>query len=151
MMARRHSGRRLDRRRRLRTSTPFAVALALAAGAAACGSDESAGGTDGGHAALSDDARRGRDVAQENGCAGCHREGGGGIGPDWEGLYGSTVTLDDGSTVVADEEYLALAITDPDAQVVDGYDVRMPPRDMSDDDVANVVAYIRELDDEPTP
>ena len=75
----------------------------------------------------------------------CHREGGGGIGPDWDGLYGSTVTLDDGSTVVADEAYLTLAITDPDAQLVDGYDVKMPANDLSDDDVAAIVAYIRSL------
>ena len=76
----------------------------------------------------------------------CHREGGDGIGPDWEGLAGSTVTLDDGSTVVADEAYLTLAITDPDAQIVDGYDIRMPPNDdLSDDDVAAIVAYIQSL------
>ncbi len=61
------------------------------------------------------------------------------------------VTLDDGSTVVADEEYLTLAITDPDAQVVEGYSVKMPPRDMSDDDIAAVVAYIRELESAPEP
>lgn len=149
MVAARQPRVRLDRHGWLRTTTPLVVATFIAIGAAACGSGESAGGEESG--ALSDGARRGLDVAKENGCAGCHREGGGGIGPDWEGLYGSTVTLDDGSTVVADEEYLALAITDPDAQVVEGYDVRMPPRDMSDDDLASVVAYIRELGDEPTP
>ncbi len=77
----------------------------------------------------------------------CHRESGGGIGPDWDGLAGSTVTLEDGSTVVADEAYLTLAITDPDAQIVDGYDIRMPANDLGDDDVAAIVAYIQSLAD----
>lgn len=134
-------------RLRFQRAVPFALAVVIAGSLGACGSDDSAGGvsSDPDTAALSDEAQRGRDIAQDSGCAGCHRAGGGGIGPDWEGLHGSTVTLDDGSTVVADDEYLALAITDPDAQIVDGFSVKMPSRDMSDDDVAAIVTYIREL------
>ena len=149
MVARLHLVFRLPRDRRVRV-VPFALALALAGLAGACGSDDTAdeSADDGG--SLSAEAQAGRDVAQDNGCAGCHRAGGGGIGPDWEGLYGSTVTLEDGSTVVADDEYLALAITDPGAQVVDGFNVSMPERDLSDDDVASIVAYIRELGTSPT-
>jgi cytochrome c551/c552 len=137
---------RFRRRRRARVA-PFAVAATLAAGVAACGSDDSAGDDDGAGptVALSADAERGRELAQDNGCRGCHQAGGGGIGPDFEALYGATVTLDDGSTVVADDAYLTLSITDPGAQIVAGFDVRMPARDMSDDDVASIVAYIREL------
>ena len=152
MVARLRPVLRLHRDRLFRIA-PFALAAGLAGVVGACGSDdagdESAGDT--GSQALSDGAQRGRDLAQDNGCAGCHRAGGGGIGPDWEGLYGSTVTLDDGSTLVADDEYLTLAITDPDDQVVEGYSVKMPPRDMSDDDIAAVVAYIRELESAPEP
>jgi cytochrome c oxidase subunit II len=37
------------------------------------------------------------------------------------GLAGGKVVLDDGSTVTADDTYLAKAITDPDAQIVKGY------------------------------
>lgn len=131
-----------------RRSLSLALA-ALALGLAACGSDdESASGSgDVG----SGSTAGGREVAEDRGCMSCHREGGGGIGPDWEGLAGSTVTLDDGSTVVADEAYLRLAITDPDAQVVDGYDIRMPSNDLDDDDVAAIVAYIQSLGtSEPT-
>ena len=140
----------LIRRRRARFA-PFSIAVGLAAAVGACGSDDTADDASGDSGSqLSADAERGREIAEDNGCAGCHRAGGGGIGPDWEGLYGSTVTLDDGSTVVADDEYLALAITDPDAQIVEGYSVKMPSRDMSDDDVASIVAYIRELGTPPT-
>ena len=45
----------------------------------------------------------------------------GGVGPKFVGLYGSQVTLDDGSTVVADDAYIRRSITDPDAQRVAGY------------------------------
>ncbi len=69
-----------------------------------------------------------------------------GIGPDWEGLYGSTVTLDDGSTLVADEAYLLESIVDPDAKKVDGYSIGMPVNDaLSDEDIASIIAYIQSL------
>jgi len=122
---------------------PFPLlVLSVALGVAACGSDDdtASGGGDGGGP-----AGDGRDIAEDRGCMSCHREGGDGIGPDWEGLAGSTVTLDDGSTVVADEAYLTLAITDPDAQIVDGYDIRMPSNDLGDADVAAIVAYIQSI------
>ena len=70
---------------------------------------------------LSAEGQRGAELADDKGCSACHRSGA--VGPRWEGLFGSTVELDDGSTVVADEAYLTLAITDPGAQTVAGFDV----------------------------
>jgi cytochrome c2 len=56
------------------------------------------------------------------GCSGCHSlDGSEGVGPSVQGLAGSTVTLEDGTTVTADADYLARSITDPDAQISDGY------------------------------
>lgn len=126
----------------IRRSQPLVVAFAivLGTGAAGCGSDDNAA-PEGDRGPVA----RGRDLAEDRGCMSCHREGGGGIGPDWDGLAGSTVTLEDGSTVVADEAYLTRAITDPDAEIVDGYDIRMPANDLDDDDVAAIVAYIESL------
>jgi cytochrome c oxidase subunit 2 len=123
---------------------PLAVAVPLlvATAVAACGDDDDADVPSG----LSAEARRGAEISDDNGCAGCHRSGA--VGPSWEGLYGSTVGLDDGTTVVADDEYLARAITDPDADVVAGFDVSMPDNDLDDEEVAAVVAYIRELGDD---
>jgi cytochrome c oxidase subunit II len=118
-----------------------AAACVVVVGLAACGDDGSDAGPDG----LSAEGRRGAELANDNGCSGCH--GSGAVGPRFEGLYGSTVELDDGSTVVADEAYLTRAITDPGAEIVAGFDVRMPENDLGDDDVAALVAYIRELDD----
>ncbi len=83
-------------------------------------------------------------------CASCHgADGTGGVGPKFVGLYGSQVTLTDGSTVVADDEYIRRSITDPGAERVEGYTVNMPASDLDDDDIEAVLAYIRELGTTP--
>jgi mono/diheme cytochrome c family protein len=97
---------------------------------------------------LSAEARRGAEIAEDSGCSACHRSEA--VAPAFERLYGSTVELDDGSTVVADEEYLTRAITDPGADIVAGYAAAMPDNDLTDDEVASVVAYLRELGGSPS-
>jgi mono/diheme cytochrome c family protein len=115
------------------------VAVPLLAAVAACGDDDEAGTP----ADLSDEARRGAELVDSNGCTACHRSGGAatsfdglaaggsaapagaptpasspGVGPrsPTPGRHGSTVELDDRMSVV------------------------------DDDEVAAVVAYLRELD-----
>ena len=54
---------------------------------------------------------------RSNGCAACHGANGqGGVGPAFQGLYGSEVALDDGTTVTADDEYLRRSIEEPGEQ-----------------------------------
>ena len=66
---------------------------------------------------------QGEELWSSTGCAGCHSlDGAAGVGPTMQGLAGSTVTLDDGSTVTADDAYLARSITDPDAQISEGFE-----------------------------
>ncbi len=90
--------------------------------------------------------QRGLVLAGNNGCLGCHTTTGPrNVGPTWKDLYGSERKLTDGTTVIADEEYLTTAITDPGAQVVEGYGSVMPENRLSDDEVADVIAYLREL------
>jgi len=93
---------------------------------------------------------RGKQLSQNNGCLACHAATAAkGIGPGWGGLYGAEVRLDDGSTAIADDAYILQSIRDPAAKVVVGYiKGLMPPvgsQQMSDDDIAAVVAYIRSL------
>src|SRR5918993_3270223 len=91
-------------------------------------------------------AERGQQLARTRGCAACHgADGQGGLGPAWTGLLGSTVELTDGSTVVADEAYVTQSITEPTAKVVDGFALAMPKTDLSDAEVADLVAYIVSL------
>ena len=105
----------------------------------ACGDDD-----DG--ASLSSQAAAGQQLSRTSGCAACHgHDGEGGAGPAFAGLYGSNVALADGTTVVADDGYLTDAIRDPDATRVEGYDVEMPASDLSEAQIASIIAYIREL------
>lgn len=81
-----------------------------------------------------------------SGCAACHgRDGEGGVGPAWVGLAGSERTLDDGRTLVADVDYLRRSITDPGADVVAGYTIRMPVAALSETEVDDLVTYIQVL------
>jgi cytochrome c oxidase subunit 2 len=110
-----------------------------------------AGCSDGGEAStttveLSPEAEQGRELAESNGCTSCHSTGDReGVGPSWQGLAGSEVELDDGSVVVADEEYLRRSIVEPNAQIVAGYRGIMPERPLDPAEVDAIVAYLQEL------
>lgn len=109
-----------------------AVALASLAGC---------GGSD-----LTPAAQEGRAVARDRGCAACHgADGEGGTGPEWTGLAGREVVLADGAVVIADQAYLRRAIVEPDAEIVAGYELRMPPNSLTDEEVTKVLAYIAGL------
>lgn len=116
--------------------------IAAAVLLAACG-----GGGDAGDSDLSELAQRGKQVAADTGCTACHgSDGRGGVGPGWVGLAGSTVTLEDGSQVTADDAYLRRSITDPQAEIVEGYSVKMPEYpNLTDEDLDALVAYMTEI------
>lgn len=72
------------------------------------------------------------------------------MGPTVKGLAGNRVQLSDGSTVTADDAYLAKAITDPDAEIVNGYQKGIMAGAISSfglankpQDVAALVAFIK--------
>jgi len=92
----------------------------------------------------------GEALAVENGCTACHaKDRERLVGPGWGGLYGSAVTLADGSTLKRDDAYLAESILDPDAKIVKGFEPGAMPSfaEMLDaDQVAAIVAYIRSLE-----
>lgn len=117
--------------------------LLLAGGAASCG-----GGDD---SSLSELGKLGKDTSNANGCASCHGANGqGGVGPGWIDLAGSPRELTDGTTVIADDDYLLRAILEPEVEVVVGYSILMPTNGLSEAEAANVVTYIKELSsDEP--
>ena len=111
--------------------------VVLALGIASCGGDDSN---------LSEIGQLGKDTANANGCASCHGANGqGGVGPTWIDLAGSEVELTDGTTLVADDEYLLRAILEPDAEEVAGYTIKMPVNGLSEAEAATIVTYIKEL------
>lgn len=96
-----------------------------------------------------DPAAHGAQLVKDYACTACHSTDKQKlVGPGWGGLYGSKVTLADGSTVVADDAYLNESIRTASAQVVAGYEAGTMPdyaSMLSDDEVAAMVAYIRSL------
>jgi len=89
----------------------------------------------------------GRRLFERLGCQTCHRAGEEGRGPVLEGVFGSTVTLDNGSKLLADEAYLRESILRPAAKVVAGYRVQMPTfqGQISEEGLMQVIAYIKSM------
>ena len=89
-------------------------------------------------------------LAKSKGCLACHSVTSTPLesAPTWFGLFGSTVTLEDGSTVTADEAFLRESIVDPLAKIVQGYGPTMPATYgtlLSEEEIANIIAYIMTL------
>ncbi|NOT06319.1 MAG: cytochrome c oxidase subunit II [Anaerolineales bacterium] len=89
----------------------------------------------------------GKILTVKNGCVGCHSIDGTQLtAPTWFGLYGSDVPLADGTTVVADDAYLAESILNSTAKLVEGFSpTTMPAYTLTDVEVANLIAYIKTL------
>lgn len=81
-------------------------------------------------------------------CASCHSVTGAKmIGPPLNGLFGRAEKMRDGTTVVADENYIRESIVDPQAKVVAGYDPVMPTfkGQLSDREITAIIDYLRGL------
>lgn len=122
----------------LKAQPTFATALAAAAAPADAGANPL--------------AAKGKTLAQSKGCVACHTiDGSTGVGPSWKGLFGTTRTLTDGTTVQADEAYLKRAIREPLAQVVKGFPAIMPKVEVSDEELAALSAYMESLGSKTAP
>jgi cytochrome c oxidase subunit II len=134
----------------------LALALGLGLAAAACGSGTIVAPTaktvvgsvptsGGGQAS----AAKGKKLYVSLACQGCHTlDGTKSAGPTFKDLAGAQVTLDDGSTVTADDAYLLEAIEDPDAKIVQGYakgimSAAIKPGQVSQSDAQSLIAFIK--------
>ena len=68
-------------------------------------------------------ADAGAELYQQYACSTCHETG---KGPSFVGLYGSTVKLTNGQTVIADDAYIRESILNPLRKDVAGYPPIMP-------------------------
>ena len=95
------------------------------------------------------DPVRGERAFKLKGCVSCHTTDGAKlVGPTWKGLWGSQVAiLTDGkeTTVTANEDYIQRSIRHPPKEVVKGFAPQMPQADLKDQDVADLVAFIKSL------
>lgn len=89
----------------------------------------------------------GAQLFQQLGCSGCHMASNGPIAPTLNGVYNSTVTLQDGSTVKADDAYLRESILNPPAKVVKGFNPVMPSFSgkVNDQQLNDLINYIHSL------
>jgi cytochrome c oxidase subunit 2 len=89
----------------------------------------------------------GESIFRAQGCGTCHRADGSGQGPALDGLFGRTVALATGETVLADEGYLRESILNPQAKIVAGYQPVMPTFQglVSEEDVMRLIAYVKSL------
>jgi len=90
----------------------------------------------------------GKMVWEMKGCNSCHTvDGAKGEGPSFKGLFGRTEKFKDGSTIVADENYIRESILNPQAKVVAGFEPIMPTFQglLREIEIKGVIAYIKEL------
>ena len=100
---------------------------------------------------LTPPADLGAKLYKVKGCAQCHTvDGTAATGPSLKGLFGTKRQFQDGSSEVADENYLRKSMVDPQSQVVAGYDGIMPTYKsrLNDREIGMLIEYIRSLDEE---
>ena len=95
-------------------------------------------------------AQQGFALFRERGCSGCHAAGSTVHAPLLDGLLGSTVHLQDGRTIVADENYVRDSILAPDKDIVAGFAPVMPSfaGQLSEEQIEALIAYLRSTGEE---
>jgi cytochrome c oxidase subunit 2 len=79
-------------------------------------------------------------------CLTCHSiDGSESIGPTLKGILGRTTKLTNGSTITADEAYLRESIVQPETKIVHGFDDLMPKPELTDEEVNQILEYLRTL------
>jgi cytochrome c oxidase subunit 2 len=80
-------------------------------------------------------------------CNTCHLQNQQGRGPVLTNLFGSTVELQTGATVVADEAYIRESIVNPQAKVVAGFVPVMPTFQglVTEEQLLQLIAYVKSL------
>jgi len=83
----------------------------------------------------------------QHACNTCHRPDSKARGPNLEGLFGKPVRLQNGQTVIADEQYIRESIVAPNAKLVEGFAPLMPTFQglISEEGLLQLVAYIKSL------
>lgn len=98
-------------------------------------------------------ALKGRQVFLKYRCVACHSADHDARAPVLEALYGSRVHLQDGQTVIADENYIRTSILQPSRQIVAGWENIMPSfrNDVNEEEIAALIVYIQSLKPGKTP
>ena len=92
-------------------------------------------------------AQNGEKLFQQLACNTCHRSDAAARAPSLAGVFGSTVTLNDGRKVTADENYIRESILNPQAKVVQGFQPIMPTfqGQISEEGLLQLVEYVKSM------
>jgi mono/diheme cytochrome c family protein len=92
---------------------------------------------------------RGERLYIQNACQACHSlDGRSLVGPTFTGLYGSERNFTDGTSAIADEDYLYESIVEPGAKIVEGYDNVMVAYDfLSESELQSLIEFIKSHSD----
>jgi cytochrome c oxidase subunit 2 len=92
-------------------------------------------------------AQNGERIFASLSCGACHNGRADARGPSLAGVFGTKLTLANGSTAMADEAYLREAILNPSDHVTQGYSPIMPTYQgqISEDGVIALVEFIKNL------
>ena len=90
-------------------------------------------------------AAAGEQLFTQLACSTCHKADATGRGPVLVGVFGSQVRLANGSTLIADENYLRESILNPMARVVYGYQPVMPTYQgqLSEEGLLQLISYLK--------
>jgi cytochrome c oxidase subunit 2 len=90
---------------------------------------------------------RGEQLFQQLACSTCHMPDGKGRGPSLAGVFGSTVKLEGGQTVKADESYVRESILTPQTKLVEGYQPIMPTFQglVNEEGLMSLIEYVKNM------
>jgi len=96
-------------------------------------------------------AQNGETLFEQLGCSTCHRLDVQGRGPNLKGVFGKPVQLQDGRTVLADDNYVRESVLNPTAKIVSGFQPIMPSfqGQVSEEQLNALVAYVKSLSQAP--
>jgi cytochrome c oxidase subunit 2 len=89
-------------------------------------------------------------VLNEKSCLTCHSlDGSVMVGPTFKGLYGQKELVKESNgkerEIIVDDARLAKAIRDPNGEIVKGYPPAMPPIQLTEAELNQVVEFIKRL------
>jgi len=101
----------------------------------------------GGEMAGATPAAQGERLFANLGCNTCHKPEKTGRGPTLVGVFGTTVEMEGGERVTADESYVRESIVDPRARIVSGYKALMPTYRglIGEQGLMNLIEYIKSI------
>lgn len=93
-------------------------------------------------------AATGEALFEAKACITCHRMDTSARAPYLAGLYGKSVVMADGSSIVVDDNYVRESITNPAAKVVAGYQPIMPTYrgQLTEEEILELMSYIKSLE-----